>query len=69
MALRAELPLGCDEDFETVSAKLSELGGDLLVEALDRHAAGTLAFEEQGEEGCAHAGARGKTCAARARCR
>ena len=55
VALRAELPLGCDEDFETVSAKLSELGGDLLVEALDRHAAGTLAFEEQGEEGVAYA--------------
>jgi methionyl-tRNA formyltransferase len=55
VALRAELPLGCDEDFETVSAKLSALGGDLLVEALDRHAAGTLAFEEQGEEGVTYA--------------
>ena len=55
VALRAELPLGCNEDFEAVSAKLSGLGGDLLVEALDRHAAGTLAFEEQGEEGVTYA--------------
>jgi methionyl-tRNA formyltransferase len=49
VALRAEVPLGDDEDFGTLAPKLAELGGDLLVEALDRLAAGTLTFTEQDE--------------------
>jgi methionyl-tRNA formyltransferase len=55
VALRAELPLGPDEDFEAVSAKLAVHGGELLVEALDRRAEGRLEFEEQGEEGVTYA--------------
>jgi methionyl-tRNA formyltransferase len=49
VALRAELPLGPDEDFEAISATLAALGGDLLVRALDLQAEGTLEFEEQDE--------------------
>jgi methionyl-tRNA formyltransferase len=48
VALRAEVPLG-DEDYGTLAPKLAAMGGDLLVEALDRLAAGSLAFTEQDE--------------------
>jgi len=47
VALRAEVALGDNEDYGTLAPKLADLGGDLLVEALDRIAAGTLAFTEQ----------------------
>jgi methionyl-tRNA formyltransferase len=49
VALRAEVPLGDEEDYGTLAPKLAALGGDLLVEALDRLAAGTLEFAEQDE--------------------
>ncbi len=49
VALRAEIPLGDDEDYGTLAPKLATLGGDLLVEALDQLAAGTLEFAEQDE--------------------
>ena len=49
VALRREVPLGCDEDFAAVSATLAELGGELLVEALDLQAEGALEFSEQDE--------------------
>jgi methionyl-tRNA formyltransferase len=49
VALRAEVPLGDEEDYGTLAPKLAALGGDLLVEALDRLAAGTLKFAEQDE--------------------
>jgi methionyl-tRNA formyltransferase len=49
VALRDEVPLGDDEDYGTLAPKLAELGGDLLVEALDRLADGTLTFTEQDE--------------------
>jgi methionyl-tRNA formyltransferase len=55
VALRTEVPLSQDEDFETVSAKLADLGGDLLVRALDLQAKGELAFEEQDEEQATYA--------------
>jgi methionyl-tRNA formyltransferase len=48
VALRAEVPLG-DEDYGTLAPKLADLGGDLLVEALDLLADGTLEFTEQDE--------------------
>jgi methionyl-tRNA formyltransferase len=48
VALRAEVPLG-DEDYGTLAPKLADLGGDLLVEALDLFADGTLEFTEQDE--------------------
>jgi methionyl-tRNA formyltransferase len=49
VALRAEVPLGDHEDYGTLAPKLAELGGELLVEALDKLAAGTLEFTEQDE--------------------
>ena len=49
VALRAETPLGDDEDYGALAPRLAELGGELLVEALDLLADGTLAFTEQDE--------------------
>lgn len=47
VALRKEVSIGPEDDFESLSAKLSALGGDLLVEALDRQERGELSFAEQ----------------------
>jgi methionyl-tRNA formyltransferase len=55
VALRAEVPLGEDEDYGTLAPKLAELGGDLLVEALDLLADGTLAFAEQDDAAATYA--------------
>ncbi len=49
VALRAEVELGEDEDYGRLAPKLADLGGDLLVEALDMLGDGTLAFTEQDE--------------------
>jgi methionyl-tRNA formyltransferase len=55
VALRTEVPLGPDEDFETLSGKLAALGGDLLVRALDLQSSDELEFEEQDEEQATYA--------------
>lgn len=55
VALEAEVPLGPDEDFESLSSRLAELGGDLLVRALDLQAEGALAFTAQPEDGVTYA--------------
>ena len=55
VALREAIPLGADEDFAALSARLAALGGELLVRALDLQAKGRLEFEEQGEEGLTYA--------------
>jgi methionyl-tRNA formyltransferase len=55
VALRTEVPLGQDEDFEALAAKLAALGGDLLVRALDLQAEGRLEFEPQDEEQATYA--------------
>jgi methionyl-tRNA formyltransferase len=55
VALREEVPLGEDEDFEAVSARLAELGGELLVRALDLQAAGALELTEQDEDAVTYA--------------
>ncbi len=55
VALREEVPLDESEDFEAVSARLAELGGELLVRALDLQAGGTLEFVEQDEDGITYA--------------
>ncbi len=55
VALRAEVELGEDEDYGVLAPRLAALGGDLLVEALDKLAAGTLAFVEQDEEAATYA--------------
>jgi methionyl-tRNA formyltransferase len=49
VAMCAETPIGPEEDFESLSSRLAELGGDLLVEALDRLAGGELSFDPQAE--------------------
>jgi len=49
LALSEEIEICADDDYESLSAKLQELGGELLVRALDLQAAGRLPFEEQGE--------------------
>ncbi len=55
VALRAEVELGDDEDYGTLAPRLAALGGDLLVEALDLLADGTLAFTEQDEAAVTYA--------------
>jgi methionyl-tRNA formyltransferase len=55
VALRTEVPLGQDEDYEAVSDKLAGLGGDLLVRALELEAGGELEFEDQDEEQATYA--------------
>jgi methionyl-tRNA formyltransferase len=55
VALVEEVPIGPEEDFEALSARLAELGGDLLVRALDLQAEGRLEFSEQDDEGVTHA--------------
>ncbi len=55
VALRAELPLGPEEDYGTLAPKLAARGGDLLVEALDLLADGTLSFTEQDEAAATYA--------------
>jgi methionyl-tRNA formyltransferase len=55
VALRAEVELGDDEDYGTLTPRLAALGGDLLVEALDLLADGTLAFTEQDDEAATYA--------------
>jgi methionyl-tRNA formyltransferase len=55
VALREEVPLGAEEDFASLSARLAELGGDLLVRALDLQAEGALEFAEQDEDGVTYA--------------
>lgn len=55
VALRAELPLADDEDYGELAPRLADLGGELLVEALDLLADGTLAFTEQDEAAVTYA--------------
>jgi methionyl-tRNA formyltransferase len=47
VATREELPIGLEDDFGALSARLAALGGELLVAALDEQAAGNLELEEQ----------------------
>jgi methionyl-tRNA formyltransferase len=55
VALRAETPLGPDEDYGMLAPRLAASGGDLLVESLDLLADGTLAFTEQDEAAVTYA--------------
>ena len=47
VALRVETAIEPDDDFGSLAARLAELGGQLIVRALDLRAMGELAFEEQ----------------------
>ncbi|HET8955558.1 MAG TPA: methionyl-tRNA formyltransferase [Solirubrobacterales bacterium] len=55
VALCEETPIDPGEDFESLSARLAALGGDLLVRALDLQAEGALEFAEQDEDGVTYA--------------
>jgi len=55
VALVEETPIEPDEDFGALEARLAELGGDLLVRALDLQAEGRLEFTEQDEAGVTYA--------------
>jgi methionyl-tRNA formyltransferase len=47
VALAEQVPVSADDDYESLSAKLAKVGGELLVRALDELQAGTLDFTEQ----------------------
>lgn len=55
VALREEVAIGPEDDFESLSDRLAGLGGELLVEALDLQAGGSLAFAEQDDEEATYA--------------
>jgi methionyl-tRNA formyltransferase len=55
VALCEEVALDPEADFASLSARLAELGGDLLVRALDLQAEGALEFAEQDEDGVTYA--------------
>ena len=55
VALREETAIGPEEDFESLSSRLAELSGDLLVRALELQAEGALEFVEQDEDGVTYA--------------
>jgi methionyl-tRNA formyltransferase len=55
VALREEVAIAPEDDFGSLSARLAELGGDLLVRALDLRAEGRLELVEQDEGGATYA--------------
>jgi methionyl-tRNA formyltransferase len=55
VALREEVSIGPEEDFEGLSAKLAALGGEMLTRALDLQAEGRLEWEEQDEDAATYA--------------
>ena len=50
VALREEIAVGLEDDFETLSGKLAALGGTMLVRAFDLLAEGRLELAEQDDE-------------------
>ena len=55
IALAESLPITDDDDYASLSAKLAELGGELLIRALDLLEAGELEFTEQDEASASYA--------------
>jgi methionyl-tRNA formyltransferase len=55
IALTKALDIGDREDYGSLSGRLAELGGELLVQALDEHAAGALEFTDQDDAEVTHA--------------
>jgi methionyl-tRNA formyltransferase len=55
VALRTATPIAPGENYEGLAARLAELGGELLVAALDRRLEGKLEFEPQSEDGVTYA--------------
>jgi methionyl-tRNA formyltransferase len=55
VALRSEVPISADTDFEALSSTLAGLGGELLVGALNLAAEDRLEFSEQDESAVTYA--------------
>jgi methionyl-tRNA formyltransferase len=55
VALREEVPIGPEDDFEALSGKLAGLGGELLVEAFDLEERGALELAEQDDDEATYA--------------
>jgi methionyl-tRNA formyltransferase len=55
VALREEVPIAAEDDFETLTGRLQVAGADLLVRALDAAAAGELDFTDQDPDGVTYA--------------
>jgi methionyl-tRNA formyltransferase len=56
VALAERIPIAGEDDYASLSAKLAELGGDLLLRALDALEAGELEFTEQDDSAASYAG-------------
>jgi methionyl-tRNA formyltransferase len=55
VALRSEVPIDADTDYEALSSTLAGIGGELLVRALSLRGEGRLEFEEQDEAAATYA--------------
>jgi methionyl-tRNA formyltransferase len=55
VALEEGTPIGAEEDFGSLSPRLAEIGGRLLVSALDLHEEGRLELTEQDEDAATYA--------------
>lgn len=55
VALAEEVPIVSDDTFETLSAKLAEIGGELLVKAFDLLVEGRLEFKDQDDDEATYA--------------
>lgn len=55
VALRAVEPIGADDTFGSLSTRLEQVSSDLLIEALDARADGTITWTEQVEDGLTYA--------------
>jgi len=55
VALAAEVGIAADDDYATLSAKLADLGGELLVLALDALETGEIEFTEQDDSRATYA--------------
>jgi methionyl-tRNA formyltransferase len=55
IALAERLPIAAEDDYASLAAKLADLGGELLVRALDALEAGDLDFTEQDDSDATYA--------------
>jgi methionyl-tRNA formyltransferase len=55
ITLQERMAIAPDDDFGSLSARLAELGGELIVSALDLRAAGELSFTEQDDSRATYA--------------
>lgn len=55
VAIRRSIPIEVDEDYEQLAGRLANLGGEMLVEALELSIDDSFDWEEQGEEGVTYA--------------